>query len=78
MALSAGIWRATSRLRESYIKCRIKGIEVLGIQMILGDAQRFAEVINLSKSLGTQCLQGFRGFFSGLKNVRTAPIFCPE
>ena len=49
---------------------------VLFAQTILGQAQPLAEAINLSKSPGTQCLQGFRGFFSGLKNVRTDPAFC--
>ena len=38
---------------------------------VLGQAQAFAEISDLSKSPGAQCLQGFCGFFSGLKKVRT-------
>ena len=41
---------------------------VLFAQTILGQAQPLAEAINLSKSPGAQCLQGFWGFFSVRKN----------
>ena len=42
---------------------------------VLGQAQAFAEVSNLSKSLRTHCLQGFRGFFGVRENRGDKPSF---
>lgn len=48
-----------------FIEGRVGKINVLLIESLFGQLNGFAEVINLSKSPGAQCLQGFRGFFSG-------------
>ena len=46
------------------IKRRVKGIEVLGVQLILSYAQSFAEMGNLNKTPKALYSLGFPEFFS--------------
>ena len=52
----------------SFVKSRVHIVDIFFIHFILGQPKALAEVINLSKSPGTQCLQGFQGFFGVRKN----------
>ena len=44
------------------VEGRVGEVDVPGVHLLFAQAETLAEVSNLSKSLGTQCLQGFRGF----------------
>lgn len=55
------------------VEFRVKGVEILAVQVVLGDAQRLAEVSNLSKSHRTLANAGFRGFFCVGKIGETSP-----
>ncbi len=57
------------------IEGRVSKIDVFLIHALLGELDSFAEVINLSKSPGAQCLQGFRGFFGVGKTALISPYF---
>lgn len=56
-----------------FIKGGVSEVHIFLVKLLLDQLDSLAEVINLSKSLGAQCLQGFRGFSVGRKNVRTTP-----
>lgn len=68
---------AAGLLLYSAVKRGIGEVDVFLAQTLLGQAQTFAEVSNLSKGLGTQCLQGFRGFFGVGENCADRPVFPP-
>ena len=57
------------------VKRGVHIVDVLFTQAVLGQTQSFAEVSNLSKSLRTHCLQGFRGFFGVRENRGDKPSF---
>ena len=57
------------------VEFRVKGVEILAVQVILGDAQRLAEIINLSNGRSALEPQGIQDFFSGQEKVRTRPYF---
>lgn len=70
-------WKSVSAPRLDFVEGRVGEVNIPGVHLFLAQAQTFAEVINLSKSPGAQCLQGFRGFFSGRENVRSSLNICP-
>lgn len=47
------------------VEFRVKGVEILAVQVVLGDAQRLAEVSNLSKGHSALEPQGIPAFFIG-------------
>lgn len=60
-----------------FVKCGVGEIHIFLVHALLSQGNCLAEVINLSKSLETQCLQGFRGFIIMRENMRTSLDFCP-
>lgn len=58
-----------------FVESRVGEIHVFLVHLLLGQFDSLTEISDLSKSPVAQCLQGFWGFFSGLKNVRTSPYF---
>lgn len=44
------------------VKSQVECVEVLGVKVVLHDAEGFTKISNLSKCLQTQCLSGLRMF----------------
>lgn len=61
--------------RLNFVERRVCEVHIPSVHFLLAQPQALTEISDLSKSPGAQCLQGFWGFFSGLKNVRTSPYF---
>ena len=55
------------------VEGRIGKVDIFLVEPLFCQLNCLAEVSNLSKSPGAQCLQGVQVFFSGLKNVRIIP-----
>lgn len=58
-----------------FIKGGVSEVHIFLVKLLLDQLDSLAEVSNLSKSLRTHCLQGFRGFFGVRENRGDKPSF---